>query len=228
MAAVKIYRNELKYYISYPEYLTIRTRLTPFMLRDPFGNRNNLYLVRSLYFDDINNSAYYEKLNGVEKREKYRIRIYNYKKNVIKLEKKGKSGSYTLKESESIPLDLCESILAGNIDSLARSGSELQSGLYIQMKTERLRPVVLVDYIREAYIHPVERVRITFDMRLRSGMYSTDLWNPDISMVSVLDPGSIIMEVKFNRFLPSVIRSLISCTRSERDSISKYVLCRNY
>lgn len=87
MAAVKSYRNELKFYISYPEYLTMRTRLLPFMLKDPFGNRNNLYLVRSLYFDDINNSAYYEKLNGVEKREKYRIRIYNFKKDIIKLER---------------------------------------------------------------------------------------------------------------------------------------------
>jgi len=228
MAAVKSYRNELKFYISYPEYLTMRTRLLPFMLKDPFGNRNNLYLVRSLYFDDINNSAYYEKLNGVEKREKYRIRIYNFKKDIIKLERKGKSGSYTFKETENIPQDLCESILAGDIGSLACSGSELQSGLYVRMKTEKLHPVVLVDYIREAYIHPLERVRVTFDMRLRSGMNSTDLWNPDISMISVLDPDRIIMEVKFNRFLPSVIRSLISSIPCERDSISKYVLCRNY
>ena len=100
--------------------------------------------------------------------------------------------------------------------------------MYIQMKTLFLKPVVLVDYIREAYIHPVENVRITFDMELKSGLYSTELWNTRTPLLSVLEPNLIIMEVKFNKFLPSIFTTLLSGLNSEQISISKYILCRKF
>lgn len=227
MVITKKFRNELKYFISYKEYTRLKCRLIHIMNTDPFADRKNHYQLRSLYFDDINNSAYYDKVNGVNIRNKYRIRIYNNQSDIIKLEKKGKTGQYTLKESECISMELYNKIVNGDIDSLKDSGSTVQSDLYIQMKTMLLRPVVIVDYVREAYIHPVENVRITFDMQLKTGLYSTDLFNPCIPMADVLEPGTIIMEVKFNRFLPSVIRNILSSVRNERDSISKYVLCRD-
>ena len=119
---------------------------------DAHACANNQYAIRSLYFDDVYNSAYYDKVNGVEKRNKYRIRLYNHQHDLIRLEKKGKVGQYILKESETIPRDLCMRILDGDIDFLSSSTSQLQTGLYIQMKTNLLRPVVIVDYLREAYI----------------------------------------------------------------------------
>ena len=121
----------------------------------------------------------------------------------------------------------CEKLLRGDILFL-QEGTELQKDLFIQMKTLFLKPVVLVDYLREAYIHPVENVRITFDSRLKSGMFSRDLWNPRLPMADALEPGTMIMEVKFNRFLPSILQRLVSDVRCDRDSISKYVLCRNF
>ena len=227
MASVKKYRNEYKFLITNGEYVFLKNRITWFMNCDPNGNSSNRYHIRSLYFDDIYDSAYYEKLNGIWKRKKYRIRIYNHSNSVIKIERKGKEGQYTLKESELVSEDLCNALLSGNTNRLLTGGPVL-SDMYIQMKTRFLRPVVLVDYVREAYIHPVENVRITFDMELKSGLYSTGLWNTDIPMINVLEPEYMIMEVKFNRFLPSVFRSLLLDLNCEQVSISKYVLCREF
>ncbi|NLM11155.1 MAG: polyphosphate polymerase domain-containing protein [Clostridiaceae bacterium] len=197
------------------------------MSKDPNGDCDNRYHIRSLYFDDIHNNAYYEKLNGIKKRKKYRIRIYNHSNSVIKVERKGKEGQYTQKESELISEDLCNGLISGNTNLLL-TGSPLLSDMYIQMKTLFLKPVVLVDYIREAYIHPVENVRITFDMELKSGLYSTELWNTRTPLLSVLEPNLIIMEVKFNKFLPSIFTTLLSGLNSEQISISKYILCRKF
>jgi len=227
LASEKKYRHEYKFLINHGEYILLKNRIERFMNRDPHGNCNNRYNIRSLYFDDIYNSAYYEKLNGTEKRKKYRIRIYNYSNTVIKLERKGKEGQYTLKESELISEDLCNGLIGGNSELLL-TGSQLLNDMYIQMKTLFLKPVVIVDYVREAYIHPVENVRITFDMELKSGLYSTELWNVRTPLVNVLEPDYIIMEVKFNRFLPTIFSTLLTGLNSGQISVSKYILCREF
>lgn len=222
----KMYRYELKYFISIRDYAVLKGKLSQIMVSDPFAGPDNRYLVRSLYFDDIHDSALHDKLDGVERRKKYRLRLYNHRDNLVKLEKKGKVGQYTLKETERVTRPFCDKILSGDIEFLKDCESPLQSGLYVQMKTMLLRPVVIVDYEREAYVHPLGNVRITFDTKLRTGLLATDLFNPDLPMVDALAPGTVIMEVKFNQFLPQSIRGLLSGVKGERDSISKYVLCR--
>jgi len=228
LTTIKKYRHEYKFLINRSEYLRLRNRFIQFMNKDPHGDSNSRYHVRSLYFDDIHNSGYYEKLNGVGKRKKYRIRIYNHSNSVIKLERKGKEGQYTQKESELISEDLCNNLLTGNIDSLMNYNSALLSDVYIQMKTLLLKPSVLVDYVRETYIYPIENVRITFDMELRSGLYAYDLWDANAPLLNVMDPKFMIMEVKFNRFLPTVFSNILTELNSERMSISKYLLCRKF
>jgi len=227
LAAVKKFRHEHKFLISFRDYVILKNRIGRFMNRDPNGDRDGRYHIRSLYFDDIHNSAYYEKLDGVLKRKKYRIRIYNHSNSVIKVERKGKEGQYTQKESELVSEELCNGLISGNTDLLL-TGSPLLLDMYVQMKTLLLKPVVIVDYIREAYIHPVENVRITFDTELKSGLYSTELWNTGTPLLSVLEPGLVIMEVKFNRLLPSVFAALLSDLNCEQVSVSKYVLCREF
>ena len=94
-----------------------------------------------------------------------------------------------------------------------------------------LHPVVIVDYRREAFLHPAEEVRITFDTMLRTGMNSIDLFNPDVPTIPVLDgEENIILEVKYNRVLPPYIASLLSfaCPEAVQTAISKYTLCRRY
>lgn len=224
----KNYRHELKFFVNTRDYFVLRGKLNQIMVPDPFSGLDNQYLIRSLYFDDIYNSALNDKLNGVEKRKKYRLRLYNHRDTLVKLEKKGKSGQYTLKESERVTSFFCKQLIAGEFDFLKTSDSELQRGLYVQMKTQLLRPVVLVDYIREAYIHPMGNVRVTFDRKLKTGLMSTEFFNPRVPMMEVLAPGTMIMEVKFDQFLPQSIQKLLSGVKGERDSISKYVLSRNF
>ena len=198
------------------------------MQLDPNGDENNEYHIRSLYFDTINDDALEEKIAGVGNRKKYRMRIYNFSDKVIKLECKSKYGDLISKQSVSIPRDLAEQLIAGDPDGLQRMRHPLLHDVYREMRTRLLRPVVIVDYIREAYIHPAQDVRITFDKQLRTGMYSSDMFNPMLPTFPVFDDPVEILEVKFNEFLPTYIQSIISGVTAQRSAVSKYTWCRRY
>jgi len=96
------------------------------------------------------------------------------------------------------------------------------------MRTRLLRPRVLVDYEREAYLHPAEDTRITFDLNLRSALSSHDLFDPDTPAVCPLDRDTQILEVKYDNCLPDYVAGLLSGIEAERSAVSKYVLCRRY
>lgn len=221
-------RHELKYYITPAELHVLRSVLTPVMQLDPNGNENNEYHIRSLYFDTINDDALEEKIAGVGNRKKYRMRIYNFSDKVIKLECKSKYGDLISKQSVSIPRDLAEQLIAGDPEGLQRMRHPLLHDVYREMKTRLLRPAVIVDYVREAYIHPAQDVRITFDKQLRTGLYSHDIFNPAVPTYPVFDDANEILEVKFNEFLPTYIQSIISGVTAQRSAISKYTWCRRY
>ena len=221
-------RHELKYFISPAEMQVLRGILTPSMQLDPNGNENNEYHIRSLYFDTINDDALEEKIAGVGNRKKYRIRIYNFKDKVIKLECKSKYGDLISKQSVTIPRDLAEQLIAGDPEGLQRMRHPLFHDMYREMRINLLRPAVIVDYVREAYIHPAEEVRITFDKTLRTGLYSNDLFNKNIPTYPVFDDPVEILEVKYDEFLPSYIQSMLSGVTAQRSAISKYTWCRRY
>ncbi|NLI22562.1 MAG: polyphosphate polymerase domain-containing protein [Clostridiales bacterium] len=224
-------RHELKYFITPAEYYLLSRALDRVLERDPNGDpERNEYHIRSLYFDTINNTAMLDKLNGVKDRDKYRIRIYNFSDRFIRMECKTKVGNLISKRSLAIPKLLAEQLIAGDPTGLERTRSGLLHDLFREMTLERLRPVVIVDYVREAYLSPVEEVRITFDKQLRTGLNSQDLFNPYLPTISPFDHDEMIMEVKYNRMLPPYIRDLL-CTyvRSAQNSaISKYCWCRRF
>ena len=149
---------------------------------------------------------------------------------MIKLECKTKVGSLISKRSLSIPRDLCEQLMAGDPYGLETTRSGLLTDVYREMTVNLLRPVVLVDYVREAYLHPAEEVRITFDKQLRSGLRSTDLFNPHVPTVPPFDNGEIILEVKYNQVMPPYIRDLLCtyCPNAQQSAISKYTWCRRF
>ena len=221
-------RHELKYHITPAELTVLRGVLAPVMQLDPNGNENNEYHIRSLYFDTINDDALEEKIAGVGNRKKYRIRIYNFSDKVIKLECKSKYGDLISKQSVSIPRELAEQLIAGDPDGLQRMRHPLLHDVYREMRTRLLRPAVIVDYVREAYIHQAEEVRITFDKQVRTGLYSVDLFNPQIPTYPVFDDPVEILEVKFDEFLPSYLQSILSGITAQRSAISKYTWCRRY
>ncbi len=224
-------RHELKFYISKLEYHVLSRALDQVLERDPNGDpERNEYAIRSLYFDTIFDSAAQDKVSGVRSRDKYRMRIYNNSDKFIRMECKSKIGNLISKRSLPIPRLLADQLIAGDPTGLERTKSGLLRDVYREMRLNLLKPVVIVDYVREAYLHPVEEVRITFDKELRTGLNSIDIFNPYIPTISPFDHDEMILEVKFNRALPPYIRDLLcSCVHSAQSSaISKYVWCRRF
>lgn len=221
-------RHEMKYFIHPAELEALRIQLRKGLQLDAHCRGGRPYAIRSLYFDDIEDSAYFDKVGGVMHRDKYRIRIYRNSDQEIFLERKRKLGDLIQKSSVQITRRLCEQMIAGDPRGLYRSSNPLLQDMFVQMRTKLLRPSVIVDYEREAYLHPVENVRITFDLKLRSGLNSTELFNPDIPVLSPLDSNVEILEVKFDNYLPDHIRKMLAEVRAERSAVSKYVLCRRF
>ena len=185
---------------------TLKATLSP----DPNGDENNQYHIRSLYFDTAYDSALYDKINGTANRDKYRIRIYNFSDQMIRLECKSKFRDLISKRSVRITRDLAEQLISADPTGLESTASGLVSDTFREMRTNLLHPVVIVDYLREAYLHPAEEVRITFDMQLRSGLNSVDMFNPYLPTVPPFDHDEIILEVKYNQVLPPYIANLLT------------------
>jgi hypothetical protein len=222
----KKFRHELKFYINTHTFIVLRNRLKAVMKKDINSVNSEGYHIRSLYFDDIYNSAFRQKVSGIDKRKKYRIRIYNHSDKLIKLEKKIKSVSYISKTSISITREEFYSILDKNVQFLMESDNKLKHEFYVCMVKDFLKPVITVDYIREAYTFDVDNIRITFDKKLEAGINSFDIFGNNIITSSCIDMGTVIMEIKYNRPIPHFIRKLLQIGSFEYCSISKYVLCR--
>ena len=221
-------RHEQKYYISQGDAAYLSTLLRHTMQRDKHADRNGEYHIRSLYFDDCFNSAMSDKLDGVMHRHKYRIRIYNFSDRIIRLERKSKQGDYISKLSCGISRELAEQIIAGDPYGLETVDHPLIQDVYRMMTTKLLRPAVIVDYVREAYIHPCEETRVTLDKQLRTGYLSTDRFNPQLPTFPCLDQNQVILEIKYNRRFPEYILPITSSIPAQRSAISKYTLCRRY
>ena len=224
-------RHELKFFITPGQYQVLSRTLRATLHPDPHGDENNQYHIRSLYFDTAFDNALYDKINGTADRDKYRIRIYNFSDAMIRLECKSKYRDLISKRSVAISRDLAEQLISADPTGLDTTPSGLVSDVFREMRTNLLHPVVIVDYLREAWLHPAEEVRITFDMQLRSGVNSIDLFNPHVPTVPPFDHEEIILEVKFNRVLPPYINNLLSFALRDgaaRSAISKYVYCRRF
>ena len=217
------YRHEIKYLISKNHAEILKQRLS--LLMDVDKNGENGYLIRSLYFDTPDSKAYYEKLDGVEFRSKYRIRIYNKDNNFIRLERKLKHNNLTSKDQTIIDRKLCEQIIENKMLNINTS-DELLNRFLVEMKTKNLKPSVMVDYYRLAFTYPVSDVRITFDDDIKSGLYNYDLFDYEKIDYNILENDTLILEVKYNEILPETIASILKTVPLVRASFSKFANCR--
>ena len=223
------YRHELKYGIPYADYLAMRRRLGIVMKRDPHAGPGGSYRVRSIYFDNSDDKALREKAEGFEKREKFRMRFYNDDLSYIVLEKKIKTGRLTQKCDAVISEDECRRLLAGDTDWMKDHPEGLVSELYAKMKYQRLKPRLLVSYMREPYIYPAGNVRITFDSQIRTSLFSRDFLTEQTADISATDaPDDMILEVKYDAFLPEIIQDLIQTEGVRQQAFSKYGTCRRF
>ena len=221
---MKTFRHELKYLINYGELEELKIRMTPYFKSDPH-TLNGEYMIRSLYFDDMFNSAYEEKESGVFFRTKYRIRIYNCSDDCIKLERKTKQGQYIYKESADLTRDEVMKILDGDFDFLLSHKNNLCREFYIECVSKFMRPRVIVDYEREPFILDEGTVRITFDKRVRASFLSYDIFDKALPTLPALTYDKLIMEVKYTEFLPKIVKEMIPVNATEFTAASKYVIC---
>ena len=221
-------RRELKYGISYTDYMQIRSKLQHFMRRDSHAGKNGRYYIRSCYFDNFENKVMNEKKEGFLNRDKYRVRIYDKSGDVIHLERKSKRNNLTFKSKCPITMKEFERMRLGDIDWLAEDDRELLRDLYLEMKYQALKPVTVVDYEREAFVYPYGNVRITFDSKVKSSIRNTDMFNRQLPMVDVLEPTEVILEIKYDEYLPSVIATLLRGINTRQEAYSKYQLSRMY
>lgn len=224
----KKFRHEIKHYINKSDYMAIKSRLTHIMRIDKNASENNEYKIRSLYFDNLKDKVLMEKINGINHREKFRIRFYNDNYSFIKLEKKSKINGLCSKESELISKEECERILAGDIEFLRESNKALFIEFYLKIKGDLLKPKSIVDYTREAYIYRLGNVRITFDKKIRTGICSTKIFDNNLPTIEAIDNNIVVLEVKFDEFLPELIQDIIQTNERRASAISKYAASRIY
>lgn len=221
------YRHEIKYIISRNYAKILKKRLSLLLDRDKYSkSKEGSYLIKSLYFDDYQNTAYYEKIDGVLYRKKYRIRIYNNDDKFIRLECKYKHNNLTSKEQTLISRDIYNKIIndSNDIDTF---GDKVLTNFLMDCKVKKLKPCVIVEYQRTAFTYPISTVRITFDEMVKSGLYNYDLFDKSAPTYTVLGDDLLVLEVKYDDVLPEIIEDIIKTVPMYRQSVSKFAMCRS-
>ena len=224
------YRHEYKYPLTLGQIRIEECRIRGIMEKDAHAKGAGFYNIRSLYFDDYDNSCYLDNENGADNREKYRIRIYNGDAGRISLELKRKIRGKTHKSSCLITGEQCHSLMEGRIPSRTEAGQQVLNKLACQMALRLMRPVVIVDYDRIPYVYRARdaNVRVTFDCNLRSCADVGSFLYESVQGRGVLPVGKALMEVKFDSFLPDEIYTLLQLEGLTASTFSKYYLCRKF
>ncbi len=220
-----MFRHEQKYIIKQYQYAELRTVLGSMMEHDEHAGDEGEYMIRSLYFDDMYMSAYHDKLDGVYRRKKYRVRVYDCRDTVINLECKLKEGAYIDKKSVRLARAEYDCLIADDWDFLLRKGDILAEKFYIDGRTALLRPQVIVDYEREPYVFEAGTVRITFDKNVRACAVPNDIFDRHIPGYHILPTDEMILEIKFTGYLPERIRRIFKVRNFTQTSASKYCMC---
>lgn len=224
------YRHEYKYPLTKGQIIIEDARIKTIMARDKHVGPEGYYNIRSLYFDDYGNSCYMDNENGVDNREKYRIRIYNHSTERINLELKQKIRGKTSKNSCQITTEQCKKLMNGLIPSDIAAGQQVLHKLAYLMATRLMRPAVIVDYDRVPYVYRQKdaNVRVTFDKNIKSVGNVLSFLDNTVQGRGVMPVGQALMEVKFDSFLPDEIYSLLQLQGLSASTFSKYYLCRKF
>jgi len=222
------FRHEWKHEINYLDLLTLRTRLNAVMTRDAHAI-DGKYEIRSVYFDNAKDKALLEKIDGVNYREKFRIRYYNGDTSFITLEKKSKINGLCSKDSCFITKEEAEKLIHGDLTWMMdeKNDRPLCKELYSKMMSQGLRPKTIVDYTREPFVFPAGNVRVTIDYNIRTGEFRTDFLNPDTITLPAGD-SPILLEVKWDEYLPDIIKDAVALKGRHQAAFSKYAQCRIY
>ena len=220
------YRHEIKHFITPADAVCIRQNLSAVASIDSHAQKDGAYRIRSLYFDDPMDTALHEKLDGVNERRKFRIRYYNADLSYIMLECKMKRDNVGCKLQQRLTEDELRRILAGDVAWMASSGKPLLVTLYVEMKTKGLKPKCVVEYMRVPFMYGAGNVRVTIDWNIRTG--PPGLFLDPCGLTLPVDGDPMLLEVKWDEYLPSVIRRATALKSRGPTAFSKYAACRVY
>lgn len=221
-----VWRHELKFFLSRADYAYARSILCELMCRDKYASAGE-YPLRNLYFDTIADESVVEKLDGIESRDKYRLRSYGAQYPWVKLERKRKRNDYVNKTSVVLSNDDARALVRGDYSMLLEHDTAGARSLYFDFARQYLRPVVLVDYMREPYTLPYNEIRVTFDTDISisvGGHLAMFDWGAETRHIQPQEV--VIMEVKYNVCLPSWFQDVLSLESCTRAAIGKYAIAR--
>jgi len=226
------YRHEYKYLVSAAQLAILQVRADALMQKDPHvdttGKYSGCYNIRSVYFDDIDNTAYYEIENSEDPREKFRIRIYNHSDKQITLELKSKKAGRCYKDSCPLTREQAEVLLSGKTLPIESDTPYLLKKMMVQMQTRLLHPVVIVEYERIPYTCPFGNTRVTMDLHLRSSCQFNRFFEEILLMRPVLHTGQNMLEIKWDELIPDYIYQSMMLENLQWDSFSKFYYCRRF
>lgn len=224
------YRHEYKYPLTHGQVILEDAKISAIASKDAHVGDAGFYNIRSLYFDDYENSCFLDNENGIDNREKYRIRIYNHSTERINLELKQKIRGKTSKKSCLITLSQCRQLMNGVIPGDIKPNQQVLHKLAYLMAVRLMRPSVIVAYDRVPYVYRLNdaNVRITFDSNIISSGSIQSFLNEKICGRGILPMGQALMEVKFDSFLPDELYSLLQLDGLTASTFSKFYLCKKF
>lgn len=217
-------RHEYKHQINYADMLMLKTRLGATLSHDANCSEDGTYRVKSLYFDNYLDKALREKIDGINNREKFRIRYYGTDTSFIRLEKKTKINGMCNKEHVRITDEECRRIIDGDRDFMIKSDSNLLRELYSKMQYQLLRPKCIVAYTRECFVHPAGNVRVTLDSGICGSYNVREFLNPDLQFLQLYHTS--VLEVKWDEYLPQIVRDAVQLKERRTSAFSKYAAVR--
>lgn len=221
------YRCELKYLVDDNDLLILNHRIKNIMSLDSNTKKEDCYNIRSIYFDSYDDGYLKETESGINKRLKIRIRIYNKSSKIIKLEIKHKLNGYTKKESCKISKEMCNKLINGEDLLYSECKNKVLKKLYLEQKLSLLKPKIIVEYDRVAYVNKTGNVRVTFDKNIRTSKYIDRFFEENTYSVPILNNNEEILEVKYDELLPNWIFESLELNKLSRTSFSKYAVSRN-
>ena len=223
MEVLKTFRHEFKYVIPYGVSLKLRNKLDEVLTLD----RGSPYIVRSLYFDSVDDDDYFEKQGGEINRKKIRLRIYDINSDKCKLECKAKYDIHQLKSSLVINREQAKRLINGDYSFLLDIDLDIAKEIYLIMMNGHYMPKVIIEYNRAAYITTATSTRITFDYNIKESHDFDKFFTNDINYIDCTDMKDMVLEVKFDRFLEPYISEILGSIVNRFQSVSKYVMGRN-
>ena len=221
----EVLRQEKKYLIDIKQYYQLSRRFSNLLMEDKHSSGDG-YVIRSLYFDQLDDNDFEEKIEGLEVRKKIRLRNYGENPQSAKLEMKQKQGTMQKKRSLTLDKEQSRRLVSGDYSVLLESSSSFAGECFGLMHMQCYRPKAVVTYMRKVFIAKENEIRITFDHHIKGSEVNFNIFSNDLVVNSIFDPFLVVMEVKFNGFLLSYIKDIINEVNASELSVSKYCLSR--